>query len=87
MNYFIFKALFNLLEARGAISVSQRVAIIARIRRLARMAARVYLNSRQQQGFPWIKDEAVRQKMVERYAPRKPKEKKKAETAAAGGRS
>jgi glycyl-tRNA synthetase alpha chain len=79
--------LFNLLEARGAISVSQRVAIIARIRRLARMAARAYLNSRQQQGFPWIKDEAVRQKMVERYAPRKPKEKKKAETATAGDRS
>jgi glycyl-tRNA synthetase alpha chain len=76
--------LFNLLEARGAISVSQRVAIIARIRRLARLAARAYINSRQQQGFPWISDDELRQKMVERYAPRKPKQKKQPEGAAAG---
>jgi glycyl-tRNA synthetase alpha chain len=79
--------LFNLLEARGAISVSQRVAIIGRIRRLARLAARTYLNSRREQGFPWIQNDNERQAMVERYAPRKPKEKKESEPAAAGDRS
>jgi glycyl-tRNA synthetase alpha chain len=56
--------LFNLLEARGAISVSERVAVIARIRRLARQAARAYLESRRALGFPWIRDEAERRKWV-----------------------
>jgi glycyl-tRNA synthetase alpha chain len=46
--------LFNLLEARGAISVSERVGIIARVRKLARLAARTYLESRREQGFPWL---------------------------------
>ncbi|MGQ9678395.1 MAG: glycine--tRNA ligase subunit alpha [bacterium] len=35
---------FNLLEARGAISVSERQNYIARVRRLARLAAITYLN-------------------------------------------
>ncbi|MBM3313353.1 glycine--tRNA ligase subunit alpha, partial [candidate division WOR-3 bacterium] len=34
---------FNLLEARGAISVSERQNYIARVRRLARLAATTYL--------------------------------------------
>ncbi|MEO0078530.1 MAG: glycine--tRNA ligase subunit alpha, partial [candidate division WOR-3 bacterium] len=34
---------FNLLEARGAISVSERRNYIARVRRLARLAATTYL--------------------------------------------
>ena len=45
--------LFNLLEARGAISVSERVGVIARVRRLARLAARAYAASREAQGYPW----------------------------------
>ena len=49
--------LFNLLEARGAISVSERVGIIARVRKLARLAARAYLDSRREQGFPWLSPE------------------------------
>ncbi len=35
---------FNLLEARGSISVSERQKYIGRVRRLARQAATVYLN-------------------------------------------
>ena len=35
--------LFNILDARGAISVSERVALIARVRRLACLVASVYL--------------------------------------------
>jgi glycyl-tRNA synthetase alpha chain len=37
---------FNLLEARGAISVTERVSYIARVRKLARLAAGVYLKQR-----------------------------------------
>ena len=56
--------LFNLLEARGAISVSERVGIIARVRKMARLVARVYFESRQAQRFPWLKDEAERRKWL-----------------------
>src|SRR5204863_1342896 len=49
--------LFNLLEARGAISVSERVGIIGKIRKLARQAARTYLKSREEQGYPWLSQE------------------------------
>jgi len=43
---------FNLLDARGAISVTERAAYIARIRNLARGVARCYLDSRTRLGFP-----------------------------------
>jgi glycyl-tRNA synthetase alpha chain len=43
---------FNLLEARGAISVTQRTAYIARIRDLARRAAGAYLEQRREMGYP-----------------------------------
>ncbi len=43
---------FNLLEARGAISVTQRTSYIARIRDLARRAAEAYLRQRQEMGYP-----------------------------------
>jgi glycyl-tRNA synthetase alpha chain len=43
---------FNLLDARGAISVTERAAYIGRIRDLARKVARAYLDSRARLGFP-----------------------------------
>ena len=43
---------FNLLDARGAISVTERAAYIARIRNLARSVAASYLDSRLRLGFP-----------------------------------
>jgi glycyl-tRNA synthetase alpha chain len=43
---------FNLLDARGAISVTERAAYIGRIRNLARSVARSYLDSRARLGFP-----------------------------------
>ena len=43
---------FNLLDARGAISVTERAAYIGRIRNLARAVARSYLDSRARLGFP-----------------------------------
>jgi glycyl-tRNA synthetase alpha chain len=43
---------FNLLDARGAISVTERAAYIGRIRNLARSVAHAYLDSRARLGFP-----------------------------------
>ena len=43
---------FNLLEARGVISVTERTKIIARIRYLARKVAEAWLEERKELGFP-----------------------------------
>ena len=43
---------FNLLDARGAISVTERAAYIGRIRNLALAVAQSYLDSRARLGFP-----------------------------------
>ncbi|MDR3220398.1 MAG: glycine--tRNA ligase subunit alpha, partial [Candidatus Accumulibacter sp.] len=43
---------FNLLDARGAISVTERAAYIARVRALAREVAQSYHDSREALGFP-----------------------------------
>ncbi|WP_341678144.1 glycine--tRNA ligase subunit alpha [Niveibacterium sp. SC-1] len=43
---------FNLLDARGAISVTERAAYIGRIRTLARAVAQAYHASRERLGFP-----------------------------------
>lgn len=45
---------FNMLDARGAISVTERAAYIGRIRHLARGVAQAYYNSRQALGFPML---------------------------------
>jgi glycyl-tRNA synthetase alpha chain len=46
---------FNLLDARGAISVTERTGYIARVRNLARAAAEAYLAQREALGFPLVK--------------------------------
>ncbi|HWY72693.1 MAG TPA: glycine--tRNA ligase subunit alpha [Burkholderiaceae bacterium] len=45
---------FNLLDARGAISVTERASYIGRIRTLARAVAQSYFESRQRLGFPML---------------------------------
>jgi len=45
---------FNLLDARGAISVTERAAYIGRIRALARAVAKSYYESRERLGFPML---------------------------------
>jgi glycyl-tRNA synthetase alpha chain len=47
--------MFNLLDARGAISVTERTAYIARVRALARRCAESYLADRADMGHPLIK--------------------------------
>ena len=46
---------FNLLDARGAISVTERTGYIMRVRNLARQCAAVYLEERERLGFPLLK--------------------------------
>ena len=46
---------FNLLNARGAISVAERSSLIGRVRQLARLCAEGYLKQREEMGFPLLK--------------------------------
>lgn len=46
--------LFNILDARGAVSVSERTSYIARIRDLARRVAEAYVAERERLGFPLL---------------------------------
>jgi glycyl-tRNA synthetase alpha chain len=46
---------FNLLDARGAISVTERAAYIGRVRALARAVAQAYYESREKLGFPMLR--------------------------------
>ena len=46
---------FNLLDARGAISVAERTGYIGRVRALARASAKGYLKVREDLGFPLLK--------------------------------
>lgn len=50
---------FNILDARGALSVTERTGYIARVRNLARRTAEAYIESRRKLGFPLMKGAAV----------------------------
>lgn len=56
--------LFNVLDARGAISVSERVGYIGRVRKLARRAALAYVEQRAELGYPMLKDPAERARWI-----------------------
>ncbi len=45
---------FNVLDARGAISVSERTNYISRVRNLAKVAASKYIEQRKNMGFPLL---------------------------------
>jgi len=56
---------FNLLDARKAISVTERQRFILRVRALARLVAEVYFDSRKKLGFPLASDE-LRKEFMEK---------------------
>jgi glycyl-tRNA synthetase alpha chain len=56
---------FNLLDARNAISVTERQRFILRVRALARAVAEAYYESRKQLGFP-LASEALRKEFLEK---------------------
>lgn len=55
---------FNLLDARGAVSVTERAGYLSRIRRMAREIAKAFIAERKKRGFPLIKDEKLRQSLL-----------------------
>lgn len=55
---------FNLLDARGTVSVTERAKYLSRIRNMARSVARAFIDERQKLGFPLLKDEALRAKYL-----------------------
>lgn len=60
---------FNLLDARGAISVTERQRFILRVRTLARKVAQSYVETRAKLGFP-LADDAHRTDALEKYLPK-----------------
>lgn len=46
---------FNVLDARGAISVSDRTGFISRVRNLAKSIASLYIEQREEMGYPLLK--------------------------------
>lgn len=50
---------FNLLDARGAISVTERTGYIQRVRNMARSCAQTYYEERERLGFPMLKKGVV----------------------------
>ena len=44
---------FNLLDGRGAVGVTERAALFGRMRELARRVTDLYLEEREEAGFPW----------------------------------
>ena len=60
---------FNLLDARGAISVTERQRFILRVRTLARKVAQSYVETRAKLGFP-LADDAHKADALEKYLPK-----------------
>jgi len=55
---------FNLLDARGTVSVTERAKYLSRIRGMARQVARAFIDERKKLGFPLLKDEELRAKYL-----------------------
>ncbi|MBF7102198.1 glycine--tRNA ligase subunit alpha [Pediococcus pentosaceus] len=47
---------FNLLDARGTVSVTERAGFLSRIRNMARKVARAFVEEREKLGFPLLKN-------------------------------
>ena len=65
---------FNLLDARGAISVSQRAGYIAKVRAMARKTAAAYLDLRKALGYPLLTGKAREELLAKEDKNRKEKE-------------
>ncbi|MBM7543616.1 glycyl-tRNA synthetase alpha chain [Weissella beninensis] len=55
---------FNLLDARGTVSVTERAGYLSRIRNMARLVAKAFIAERKKLGFPLLKDHALRAKYL-----------------------
>jgi glycyl-tRNA synthetase alpha chain len=64
---------FNMLDARGAISVTERQGYILRVRTMARAVAHAYYDSRAEKGFP-LAEESIRQEVLAKWQAAKDKD-------------
>ncbi len=55
---------FNLLDARGVVSVTERAKYLSRIRKMARTVAKEFIAERKKLGYPLLKDETLRAKYL-----------------------
>ncbi|WP_035052890.1 glycine--tRNA ligase subunit alpha [Carnobacterium pleistocenium] len=55
---------FNLLDARGAVSVTERAGYLARIRNMARSIAKAFVTEREKLGFPLLQGQTIETKEV-----------------------
>ncbi len=55
---------FNLLDARGTVSVTERAGYLHRIRTMARHVSKVFIEARSKLGFPLLKDSDLREKYL-----------------------
>ncbi|QBO37147.1 glycine--tRNA ligase subunit alpha [Periweissella cryptocerci] len=55
---------FNLLDARGTVSVTERAGYLSRIRNMARAVAKAFVAERKKRGFPLLKDPELRAKYL-----------------------
>ncbi|MBX3048090.1 MAG: glycine--tRNA ligase subunit beta [Anaerolineales bacterium] len=60
---------FNVLDARGAIGVTERQAYFRRMRGLANQVAEAYLAQRQHEEFPWLETESAAARTGSKPAP------------------
>lgn len=72
---------FNLLDARSAISVTERQGYILRVRTLARLVAQAYFDSRAELGFP-LASENNRQMILDKINSQNAESKSKKEQQA-----
>jgi glycyl-tRNA synthetase alpha chain len=73
--------LFNLLDARGAVSVTERARFIGRVRNMAKRCAEGYMAAREKLEFPMLKGEAKAKAIADARAAREAAEKKAAAAA------
>ncbi|ELU03880.1 hypothetical protein CAPTEDRAFT_197214 [Capitella teleta] len=66
---------FNLLDARHAISVTERQRFILRVRTLARAVAKAYFDKRHELGFP-LAEESIRNEVLAQLAKESAQEEK-----------
>jgi glycyl-tRNA synthetase len=50
---------FNILDSRGAVGVTERASYFARMRDLTRHVARLYVEQREEMGYPFLRTEAT----------------------------
>jgi glycyl-tRNA synthetase len=63
---------FNVLDARGAIGVTERQAFISRTREMARRVALAYLEQRQRLEYPFLKDASEQSRLYKRGGSKRP---------------